>query len=214
MPVGKDYFFDSAKVMREVKAETRKALIPLGAEIRKKAQRSMRPARRLRKSEVTKQIAVEQLGLDPDNWKDQLKTRRGKLPYKASVDGEAPRTRRSKRIRRLTFFRWDPATESVVVGPERFGSGDALRNLEHGGTGTIKISRPVQASHYRSTRKQRKGLAKARAAGKIRKRTGRRRPTKRITIRRTIRIKAKPFMRPQLDAIRPKIPRRFKNLVR
>ena len=212
--VPKNFFFDSEKVNAAVDAATRKALIPIGAEIRTKAKRSMRPARHLSKSEITPDIA-EQMGLDRDNYRDQLKNyTKSQLPYKSSNPGEPPRTRKSKRVRNLLFFGWDPITKSVVAGPTPLGESKAPHDLEHGGVTTITI-RKRKRPRFKSTPRQRKGLEQARASGKVRsRRTSGRRPGSVTVIKKRVRIRKRPFMLPQLTAILPKIPSQFQGLVR
>jgi hypothetical protein len=133
------YFFDTEKVIAALDKETRNALAPLGAQIRTKAKRSMRPARRISKLGVTPQIAA-QMGLHPKHFR-QLKTWKRKLPYTSGDAKKPPRTRRSKKLKRLLFFSWDPATQSVVAGPKPFGS-NAAKTLEEGGSSTIAVRQP------------------------------------------------------------------------
>lgn len=202
-------FFDQSKVIAALDKETRNALAPLGAEIRTKAKRSMRPARRIRKSEVTPEIAA-MMGLHPKHYRRQLKTWKRKLPYKSGEEKKAPRTRSSKKLKRLLFFGWDPVTHTVVAGPTPFGT-KAAKTLEEGGQSTITVRQPVNRRN-KATPLQAAGLARARAAGRLRRRT--RRPSKTRITKKRITIKPHPYMKPQLTAILPRIPAQFKGLIR
>lgn len=56
-----------------------------------------------------------------------------------SKPGRPPHSH-AKHLRRLLFFAYDLATASVVIGPARFGDGEAPNLLEKGGAVTRKIS--------------------------------------------------------------------------
>lgn len=203
-------FFDDARVINAVKAEERKQLSRIGAEIRTRAKFSMRPARRLRRNEITPQIAEEQLGLPPGTDLSAIRGRlEFKLPYKASEPGQAPRTRKGKQLKRLLKFGFDLTTRSVVVGPERFGA-EGAKTLEEGGTSTITIRRRDRQI-ARSTPAQREGLKKARMNGRLRTR---KRPSRVVKIKKQIRIKPRPFIVPPFKAILPSVPKQFQGVIR
>lgn len=203
-------YFDDKQIVKKMDAEQRKILISAGAQIRTRAMRSMRPARRLRKSEITPQIAEEQLGLPRETDLTKIRSRLGfKLPYKASAPGEAPRTRQSKQLKRRMRFGYDPTNRSIVVGPQQYGT-NAAKILEEGGTATIEIRTP-QRQISRSTPAQREGLRKARASGKLRTR---KRPSKILKSKKNIKIKARPFLRPPFQIVYPKIANQFRGVIR
>lgn len=60
--------------------------------------------------------------------KSSIRKRRG-----VSRPGQAPSSH-AGHLKRLLFFAWDPAAETVVIGPARFGAGEAPNLLEFGGT--------------------------------------------------------------------------------
>jgi len=65
-----------------------------------------------------------------------------------SKPGEPPRSHVGT-LKRLIYYGWDPASESVVVGPLRFGEGGAPA-LEYGGLARIKINRGDKAVRVRA----------------------------------------------------------------
>lgn len=203
-------FFDDKHLVNTMKAEERKVLSRFGAQLRTRTRNSMRPARRLRRNEITPQIAEEQLGLPPGT---DLSSKKGrltfKLPYKSSDPGQPPRTRKGKQLKRLLFFAWDPVARSVVVGPKLFGSGSA-KTLEEGGTSTITIVKRDRKIS-KSTPAQRTGLAKARATGRLKTR---KRPSRVTKVKKTIRIKARPYLAPPFKQILPQIPKQFQGVIR
>lgn len=203
-------FFDDKRLVNEIKAEDRKVLSSIGAQLRTRARNSMRPARRLRKNEITPQIAEEQLGLPPGTDISAMKGRLAfKLPYKSSDPGQPPRTRKGKQLKRLLFFAWDPIARTVVVGPKRFGTGSA-KTLEEGGTSTITIIKRDRKIS-KSTPAQRAGLEKARANGRLKTR---KRPSRVTKTKKTIRIKPRPYLAPPFQKILPQIPQKFRGVIR
>jgi hypothetical protein len=97
-------FFDTDAVTRRVPEGRRKALAKAGGWLRSTARRSMRKGR-LTKDGKRK---PSEPGQPPKTWSGQLKN--------------------------LLFFGYDLSTDSVVVGPEKFGDGKAPAVHEYGGT--------------------------------------------------------------------------------
>lgn len=109
----KQAFFDRPKVVRALKSARRKNLSKAGAFVRQRAKTSIRPAPR-------------KLGRDR---KRRYKSRGAKV----SAPGNPPFSH-TKRLRKLIYFGYDQAADSVVVGPEGIGNSPAPAALEHGGT--------------------------------------------------------------------------------
>ncbi len=116
-----DMFFDSSKVKAAVDKATRANLSKGGAFIRRRARQSMRST-----------TSQEQ------QQKDIAEGKRKRLrKTKASPQGTPPRAvRPGQKIKKFLFFKWDPGTRSVVIGPERLARGSnprAPRLHEKGG---------------------------------------------------------------------------------
>jgi hypothetical protein len=109
-----DQFFDRKRVKRSIDKERRKRLSKAGAFVRRGARS------KIRKPGVRRQ-------------------RRKKSGFDGTTSrpGAPPRTHVSgKRSIRLILFAWNPASESVIVGPARFANQMGVnvpRILEHGG---------------------------------------------------------------------------------
>jgi len=129
------FFFDSEPVKRQLDKETRKVLTRSGGKIRIIAQRSMRPARRKRESELTTQEKADYAR------KVRIARQKGrpkpKRPYASAAPGEPPRTR-NKLLRKNIFFGWDTASESIVIGAIQLPRLDHAKLIEHGGNTTAK----------------------------------------------------------------------------
>ena len=95
-------------------------------------------------------------------------------------------------LRRLIFFGYDSASDSVVVGPMRFKTGDAPHTLEFGGYLITNYAR-MQGRDSRGR------FTRARVVhGDARR----------------VFIAPRPYMGPALQAERPHIPRMWRNSVR
>jgi hypothetical protein len=68
---------------------------------------------------------------------------------KAVSPAGSPPSSHEGSLKNLLFFSYDPASRSVVVGPERFKSGDAPKLLEFGGDSVQRTRRGAsRAVHY------------------------------------------------------------------
>jgi hypothetical protein len=113
----KQLFFDRPRVQRAVNAANRRALAKAGAIVRKTAQRSLRKA--------------------PYVTRKPRGGERTDFRTKSSRPGQPPYSQTGL-LKRFLFFGYDPARESVVVGPARLAKrGDAPHVLEYGGTTVI-----------------------------------------------------------------------------
>ena len=75
--------------------------------------------------------------------KSSIRRRKG-----ISQPGQPPHSH-AGHLRRLIFFSWDPAAESMVIGPVPFKQGEAPRLLEFGGTVTRRTRRRRRRMTYR-----------------------------------------------------------------
>lgn len=141
-------FFDAAALKKEVSAHTLKNLGGLGSLARTIMQRSIRY--RKKSSNPGEPPAAH---------------RASGLSREKTVKGVTKRQQVSP-LRELIFFALDPATNSMVVGPVKFGSTGAPRTLEHGGSATIKEPVPAAAKR-RATRRQAAAYRKLLREGRL-----------------------------------------------
>lgn len=66
-----------------------------------------------------------------------------------SAPGQPPSSH-SGELRKLLFFAYDPASQSVVVGPAKFRRGEAPPLLEYGGTVVRRTKAGASAHRYRA----------------------------------------------------------------
>ena len=123
----KDGFFDTNAVMSAAEKEYRKAAARFGAFTRRRM-----------KSSLKYKPGESKPGQPPHVHRN---TRNYTRPKKAK-DGTTTRQQVSP-LRELIFFAFDKETESVVIGPVKFGGqgGPVPGLLEQGGAGTFKASR-------------------------------------------------------------------------
>ena len=115
-------FFDRDAVLKAVKAADRKILNDTGRKIRSTAQKSIKYA-----------DGVSSPGSPPHGHKTRKITRTSKSTGKT-------RTRSVSFLREFLYYKYDFATRSVVVGPEKLNStvdSSALRSLEEGGVSRV-----------------------------------------------------------------------------
>ncbi len=137
----KDLFFDSKKVKAALRKADRRNLSKFGAMVRREDKQSMKKARMIpiaslppeqrKRYEKKRDKAGKFL---PQNMQPAA-VRKGKRPLQASKPGQPPRVRKGQ-IKKLTFFSFDPAANSVVVGPAKlqgFKDPNVLKTLEEGG---------------------------------------------------------------------------------
>ncbi len=195
-------FFDRQRVQSVIGKEVAGAMVKIGAFTRTTIQRSIRPARRMKLSEMPESMAATYQG-----------DRSLERPFASSKPGEPPRGR-TRRLRRSIFFAFDPHTNSAVVGPIRFPgsrSAHAPSVLEFGGESTVTLLKTRHKKHkgQPATDAQREGLLKARREGKLKPTAG---DTETIEV--PVRIAARPYVGPALNVVRPRIAPQFRNLIR
>ncbi len=130
--------FNDKAIKRAVSATKRSVLSKGGSYIMWAARYLLRPAKRKAESEMTDD-EMRDFSIRLSMWKrkggkDSGKPR-PKRPYKPSAPGQPPRVRPKSPLKRLLVYGWDPARESVVVGPRVFRKGEAPSVLEFGGRG-------------------------------------------------------------------------------
>lgn len=191
-------FFDREVVTKAVDEGSREELSKLGAYTRTVAQRSIKQARRLKMEEMSPEMQAQYKG-----------TKVSQRPYKSSEPGETPRSR-TKKLKRGILYAFDPATKSAVAGAMKFSASPAPSVLEDGGSSEVEIIvAPKRKKRGPATEKQKEGLAKARAAGKLKRGKEKAKRT-----RKAVQIAARPYMAPALEVVKPKIPDKFKNLIK
>lgn len=115
-------FFDSAAVLKAAGRASAKALGEYGRRVRKRAQASLKYA-----------DGPSAPGEPPHAHRSRKRTRVSRKTGKARV-------RSVSFLREFLFYQYDPASGSVVVGPERLNSTvdpGALPALEYGGTAAV-----------------------------------------------------------------------------
>lgn len=190
-------FFDRQVVVDAIDKESREVLTKLGAYAKTVAQRSIKQARRLKLEEMSPEMQAQYEG-----------TKVSQRPYKSSEPGEPPRSR-TKKLKKGILYAFDPATKSAVAGAMKFSPSPAPQVLEYGGTSEVDVVVAPKRKGRTATEKQKEGLAKARAAGKLR-----RSKEKAKRARQAVQIAARPYMAPALEVVKPKVPSKFKNLIR
>ncbi len=118
----KGLFFDSPKVMRAVDAATRRALSKAGAFIMTRARQSIKKA--------------------PYITKKKRGQARTDFRQKTSISGKPPYSRTGI-LKRTIFFGYEPAGKTVVIGPVKYGKGEAPNLLEFGGSVTRTVPPPA-----------------------------------------------------------------------
>lgn len=162
-------FFDRPAVNRHMDRRTRGLLSAAGAYIRTAARSSLKRGRQKTLAEMEPE--ERQRYAIRARIARQRGRRKPRRPEKASAPGEPPRLHmRPSPLKRLILFAFDPARQSVVVGPLRFGRRASLDALEYGGMARIRgRRRRVRARPF-----MRPALAAGIAA--LKRKTGRRLP--------------------------------------
>jgi hypothetical protein len=196
-------FFDRKIVQDALGRGVAGAMSKIGSFTRTTAQRSMRPARRLRVSEMGPELR-EYYKQNPDRQK----------PFVSSLPGEAPRAR-TKRLKRSIFYAYDVQQQTSVIGPVYFPgsrSADSPSVLEFGGESYVSLVEPPlkKKKGKSATDAQAEGLRQAAAEGKLKK-SSRHKPN---IVQKRVRVEPRPFMRPALNLVRPRIQPQFRNLLR
>jgi len=148
----KKHFIDIDKVDNAVERGRMRALNRSGGAVRQTARRSMRKARRKRKSELTeRELLIWEIRKREAKEEGKPNPLR---PIKHSEPGEAPRWI-TKEIRNQLFYIYDPNSKSVVTGPALLnskGGAQVLQALEEGGrtnNGREIAARPFMAPAYK-----------------------------------------------------------------
>lgn len=118
-------FFDKKKVIDAVDRATRKIFSKFGANVRKRAQKSLEYAK-----------GISRPGRPPHAHKTIT-------VKKTSKSTGRVRFRSVSFLREFLFFAFEPSTKTVVIGPARLNStvtSDALSALEYGGQ-SVKVER-------------------------------------------------------------------------
>jgi hypothetical protein len=119
----KSLFFDAKEIVEKLDPETRKALSRFGAFVRRRAKSSLRYG-----------TGTSSAGQPPIVHRTQTRSKVNKKGV-VKVQVVSP-------LRELLFFKYDPASRSVVIGPELGGSKTgAPQALEEGGTAVIDGTR-------------------------------------------------------------------------
>lgn len=139
-------FFDTARVARGMSDASRRSLQAAGKSMMYFARGLLRRHRRWRHSEMTGKMQAEYASLV--DWARRHGRPKPKRPLKSSDPGKPPRVQPASPLKRLLFYSYDSFTQSVVVGPARFGGSQppAPEVLEYGGVGRMWLSgkrRPV-----------------------------------------------------------------------
>ena len=163
----KELFFDRPKVRAAMNAATRKALSRAGAFVRTRAKSSIRKAPYLKRKTRGKS--------------------RSDFRRSSSKPGNPPFSQVGT-LKRFLFFAYDPASESVIVGPARITrSTDAPHTLEFGGRAMIKL-KPLPKWW--------------------------RKPKKRRPLSKRVFIKKRPYMLPALQKEAPNFPKLWANSIK
>jgi len=124
-------FFDRAAVRRRVDRRKRGLLSRAGSFIRTAAKSSLKRARQKSLGEMTAEERERYEVRRAVARRKGLRTPR--RPDRVSESGEPPLLHmRLSPLKRLIYFAYDPARDSVVIGPLRFGRAGA-EALEYGG---------------------------------------------------------------------------------
>ena len=118
---------------------------------------------------------------------------------KPSSPGQTPSIHSKDKNRTLKkiLFGYDPATESVIVGPVGFGKATAPHTLEKGGQVSVRVKSKHGNSGRKATPRQAAAFKRRLAAGMVRRKP---------IVRKVIAIEARPYMNPALHREYPKFP--------
>lgn len=177
--IPKQLFFDRPLVMRSMDAASRSALSRAGGYVRKTARNSMRPSAVPRRQPGGRRYVRDADGqIVYDRRFVWRKVEGGLIRYPApSKPGEPPNRHSNPLLHRFTFYAFDPASRSVVVGPSRLGRSTAPEVLEYGGSAVSEtpVFDPKKKTWRRARRRvyvparpfMRPALARAIAAGVV-----------------------------------------------
>jgi hypothetical protein len=130
--------------------------------------------------------------------KDQRSQRPAGKKGKVSRPGEPPRTHERPYLRRFTYFVYDPASESVVVGPVLL-NGAKGKKLSQTVPNIVETGGDTQQQFVILT-----GGLKVPANSALARRSGGQRVTERGV------LKPRPHTKPAFDAVLPTMPEAFK----
>jgi hypothetical protein len=166
----KNLFFDRKAVSDAVAKANKKTLGKAGALLRRHARQSMR--RRNKPSPP---------GTPP------------------SAHGKSDKHPRGALLKERLFYQYDPATDSVIVGPQKLGRSDAPSNQEFGGPKVIKVRPIIVKTGRKATPLQRDTFKRKIKDGSIVR-------IKQPMATKSISLPARPYMKPALLKELPKFP--------
>ncbi|GAF78650.1 unnamed protein product [marine sediment metagenome] len=162
-------FMDTACVKAAVDKVRRRNLSRIGYWIMKSARWSLLPARR---KTLGQMYPKERRQYESAVRSARMHGRRKpKRPWASSRPGHPPRVRPRSLLKRRLYFSWDPATASVVIGPEKFRAAGVPHALEHGSTmpTSRRIEKLTGLSSYNMEPRRFMGPALKRARPKMAK---------------------------------------------
>lgn len=125
-------FFDTAALKKQADRDRRKALGHAGGY-----------ARKVIKSGLKYRAGVSAPGTPPNVHRSDGFTRKKRVKGQSVQQASSP-------LRELVFYALDSATDSVVIGPAKFGGSGAPGRLERGGSGPVTLPDGRKVSgHYR-----------------------------------------------------------------
>ncbi len=129
VPIGRENFFDSERVMKALSEGQRRKLSKFGAFVQRRAKTSIRPAAVENRTEIRKA------------------KKRGQhvtIRYRPSRPGEPPRSRKGE-LKKLILFGYDPIQRDVLIGPTLVAgrASETPARMEFGGEFVHKKSRKV-----------------------------------------------------------------------
>lgn len=137
------FFFNSEEVLSAVNYSNRQVLRKYGGLVRKIARRSLRKARQKPVGQLTEEERTKL------RIRQEIAKRTGKpqpaRPLLPSKPGEPPRVITGL-LKKFTYFVFDPATQSVLVGPVKLNqkSDGVPEALEYGGRSTNAKGEQIQ----------------------------------------------------------------------
>lgn len=138
----KSFFFSDA-VLQGVEKSQRQVLSKYGGLVRKIARRSLRKPRRVALGEMSEE------NRNAFRTRQQIAKREGKpaptRPFAPSRPGEPPRVITGL-LKKFTYYVFDPATQSVLIGPVKLNqkSDGVPEALEYGGRSTNAKGEPIR----------------------------------------------------------------------
>lgn len=131
-------FFDVQAIRNRTAPESQRILSEYGRDVRQTDRKSIKPRRQMTLSEMTTEQRADH------KRRQRIAKDKGrpapKKPTKSSAPGEAPRRGRKDLLRKFTFYVYDRARDSVVVGAAKLSGvkgQEAPETIEDGGLTTM-----------------------------------------------------------------------------